>query len=83
MLNQQLESLAKELYNALPSGVKHVEKNIQEQFQTILHSTLSCMDIVTREEFDVQTKVLARTRQKVEALQKQIEQLLLIVPKTV
>lgn len=72
---QQFEALAKKLYNALPSSLHHVEKEIQQQFKDILQSTFSCMNLVTREEFDVQTKVLARTREKVEALQHQIDAL--------
>jgi len=70
---KQFEAIAKKLYNALPSSLHHVENEIQQQFKDILQATFSCMDLVTREEFDVQTKVLARTREKVEALQRQIE----------
>lgn len=73
---KQLESLANDLYNALPPSLQQVEKNIQQQFKDILHAAFSSIDLVTREEFDVQAKVLARTRQKVEALQARVETLI-------
>ena len=69
------ETLAKTLYTALPKGLHLCEQEIQQQFKAILQATFSRMNLVTREEFDVQTKVLARTREKVEALQVQIDAL--------
>jgi len=74
---KQLEDLAKTLYSALPAGIQTVETEIQQQFKDILQATFSRMDLVTREEFDVQVKVLARTREKIEALQNEMERLLL------
>ena len=49
---------------------------ILSQFKEILHATFTRMDLVTREEFDVQIKVLARTREKIESLQHQVDTLL-------
>lgn len=72
----QLENLAKKLYEVLPSSVQQLESEIQQQFKDILTSTFAQMNIITREEFDVQTHVLARTREKVEALQKSVDELL-------
>lgn len=72
----QLETLAKNLYAALPGNLQQVEKDIKQQFKDILQATFARMDLVTREEFDVQTKVLARTREKVDALQTQLNAIL-------
>ena len=47
-----------------------------DQFNDILQATFTRMDLLTREEFDVQVKVLARTREKVDALQQQLDELL-------
>lgn len=69
------DTLAKKLYAAIPSGLHQVDKDIQAQFKQILQSAFAQLDLVTREEFDVQTKVLARTREKVNALQKQLDEL--------
>ena len=68
--------LAKKLYSALPTSLQNFENEIQQKFKEILQSTFTRMDLVTREEFDVQTKVLARTREKIEALQAQVQALI-------
>ncbi len=73
---KQFDDLAKKLYNALPSSLQHFENEIQQQFKDILQSAFTKMDLVTREEFDVQIKVLARTREKIDALQMQVDALL-------
>ena len=73
---KQLEDLAKSLMAALPSSLQNLEKDIQQQFKEILQSTFSRLDLVTRDEFDVQVKVLARTREKVDALQSHVDALL-------
>ena len=73
---KQLEDLAKSLFAALPASLQNLESDIQQQFKDILHATFTRMDLVTREEFDVQIKVLARTREKIDALQMQVDRLL-------
>lgn len=72
----QFENLSQKLLTALPPSLQKFEHEIQQQFKDILISAFAHMDIVTREEFDVQVNVLARTREKVEALQKHVEELL-------
>ena len=73
---KQLEDLAKKLYACLPKTAQVIEEDIKQQFETILQSTFTHLNLVTREEFDVQVKVLARSREKIEALEKIVEQLL-------
>ncbi len=73
---KQVEELAKKLFSSLPVSLQNLEHDIQQQFKDILQSTFTRMDLVTREEFDVQVKVLARTREKIEALQLQVDTLL-------
>ncbi len=73
---KQLEDVAKKLFAALPSSLQNLESDIQQQFKEILHAAFARMDLVTREEFDVQIKVLARTREKIDALQEQIDVML-------
>jgi BMFP domain-containing protein YqiC len=74
--SQHLEELAKKLYSSLPSSLQQVEGEIQQSFKDILQMAFARMDLVTREEFDVQRKVLARTREKVDELEKQVRVLL-------
>ncbi|MBI2786835.1 MAG: accessory factor UbiK family protein [Legionella longbeachae] len=73
---KQFDDLAKKLFSALPTSLQNIEKDIQQKFKEVLQSAFSHMDLITREEFDVQTKVLARTRDKVEQLQKQVDTLM-------
>lgn len=70
------DELSKKLFATLPDSLQNIEKDIQQKFKEVLQAAFSKMDLVTREEFDVQTKVLARTREKLEQLQKQVEVLL-------
>lgn len=70
------DDLAKKLFASLPASVQNIEKEIQQQFKEILQSAFAHMDLITREEFDVQSKVLARTREKLEHLQEQVNELI-------
>lgn len=67
-----LDDLARRLNQALPSGAKHVQADLNRNLQAALQSALARLDLVTREEFDVQTRVLARSRTKLEQLEKQV-----------
>jgi ubiquinone biosynthesis accessory factor UbiK len=73
---KQCDEIARKLFAALPSSLQTIEKDIQEQFKEILQSAFAHLDIITREEFDVQSKVLARTRDKLDHMQNQIESLI-------
>lgn len=73
---KQFDDVAKKLFAALPSSLQNIEKDIQQKFKEVLQSAFSHMDLVTREEFDVQTKVLARTREKLDQIQKQVTELM-------
>ncbi len=70
-----LDELTQKLCNALPDNFQKLEKDLKKNFQVILQSALNKLDIVAREEFDAQTKVLARTRKKIEDLEKQLKEL--------
>jgi len=67
-----LDDVAKRLSGVLPEGVQAIRNDMENNFKTILQNTFARMDLVTREEFDVQTEVLKRTREKLENLEKQI-----------
>ncbi len=67
-----IDELASKFSNAIPPGAKAFQEDLHAQFKQVLQSMISKMDLVTREEFDVQTKVLARTRQKIDELEKVI-----------
>lgn len=68
-----LSDLAKKLSKALPENWKTMQKDIEKNFHAILQSAFNKMDLVTRDEFDTQTKVLARTRKKIDDLEEKIK----------
>lgn len=69
-----LNNLNEKLCAALPPGLQSLKKDVEKNFRAVLQNTFNKLDLVTREEFDAQTKVLARTRKKIEALEKEITQ---------
>lgn len=70
-----LKKLAEQLTEALPEHVGTLRKDFEKNCQSILSKTFAKFDLVTREEFDTQTKVLSRTRKKLEELEKEISKL--------
>ena len=70
-----LNGLIQKLCAAVPASLQTIETDLHDTFQSILQAGFSELDLVTREEFDAQVKVLARTREKVEALQAQLDQI--------
>lgn len=69
MSDNTIENLAKNLADALPAGLKNMRDDLERNFRSVLRTGLGKLDLVTREEFDVQRAVLARTREKLEALE--------------
>ena len=72
---KKLEEIAKQIADSVPPGVKSMAEEIETRVKQILQSQLSKLDLVTREEFDVQTQVLIRTREKLEALEARVSAL--------
>jgi BMFP domain-containing protein YqiC len=74
-MNPSLDELARRISSLIPGDVKHMQDDIENNVRNLLQTTLTKMNLVTREEFDVQSAVLQRTREKLEQLEKQLEQL--------
>lgn len=75
MENNSIENLARKLADAAPEGLRNVRDEMETTFQSILKQGLGKLDLVTREEFEVQEAVLARTREKLEALEQRLGEL--------
>lgn len=71
----QLDELAKKLSDFLPNSVQHIQDDIESNIRGGLESGLRKMNLVGREEFDIQNAVLMRTREKLEALEKTVKEL--------
>lgn len=68
-----IDELARRLSGLVPPSVRESREEIQENFKAVLQSGLSKLDLVTREEFEVQRAVLLRTREKLEALEQAVQ----------
>ena len=69
MASESIDKLAKLLAETLPQGLRSVRDDLEKNFRSVLQSGLGRLDLVTREEFEVQEAVLARTRDKLEMLE--------------
>lgn len=75
MVDDSVEKLARKLAESLPEGLRSVRDDLEANFRSVLRSGLGKLDLVTREEFEVQEAVLARTREKLEAMIERLDEL--------
>jgi hypothetical protein len=68
----QIEQLARQLADAVPRNLRALGEDLEKNFKTLLQSGFDRMDLVTREEFDLQSAVLERTREKLEQLEQRV-----------
>jgi len=69
---KQLDDMAKRFSENLPSGLRDFQAEVEKNARVALQSTFNRMELVTREEFDAQAKVLARTRERLEAMEARV-----------
>ncbi|MGL5036422.1 MAG: ubiquinone biosynthesis accessory factor UbiK [Aeromonas sp.] len=72
---KKLEEIAKQVHNALPPGIRTMGEEAEKKMRQVLQAQLNKLDLVSREEFDVQTKVLLRTREKLATLETKLAEL--------
>jgi|ACQI01.1.fsa_nt_gi BMFP domain-containing protein YqiC len=76
MLNpKNIETIAKKIMEAIPQEIGKIPEDTKSQIKSAITSSFASMDLVTREEFDIQLAVLAKTRMKLEALEKKLIEL--------
>ena len=68
----RIEELAERLAQALPPGFKGLRTELEDNFRAILRANLDRFDLVSRERFDAQAEVLARTQAQLEALEQRL-----------
>lgn len=71
----QIDELARQLANAVPRNIRALGEDLEKNFRALLVSGFERMDLVTREDFDLQAAVLERTREKLEVLEDRIARL--------
>ncbi|MGY0617799.1 ubiquinone biosynthesis accessory factor UbiK [Lysobacter sp. A378] len=70
-----IDELARRLSGLVPESVRETREELQQNIKSVLQTGLSKLDLVTREEFEVQRAVLLRTREKLEQLQRTVSDL--------
>lgn len=68
----QIDELARQLAATVPKNLRALGEDLEKNFRSLLQAGFEKMDLVTREEFDLQSAVLERTREKLEALEARI-----------
>jgi BMFP domain-containing protein YqiC len=71
----QLDQLAKQLADAVPRNLRALGEDLEKNFRSLLQSGFDRMDLVTREEFDLQAAVLERTREKLDRIEQRLSAL--------
>jgi len=71
----RIDEIVRRLLESIPPAARSVQQDLEANFRAVLRTTLSKLDLVTREEFDAQSKVLERTRAKAEALESRLTEL--------
>lgn len=74
-LEQIVNRVSEQLSQILPPGVRQLRGDLEENIKAVLRETLARMELVTREEFDVQAALLSRTRARLEALEVELRAL--------
>jgi ubiquinone biosynthesis accessory factor UbiK len=70
-----INDIVQKIMDAMPEGLKQAPQDMRQNLQDAMGSVFKQLDLVTREEFEVQKKVLLRTREKLDALEKQLAEL--------
>ncbi len=70
-----IDDLARRLAASVPEGLSALKRDLEENFKSVLQAGLAKLDLVSRTEFDVQSGVLLRTREKLEALEAKVAEL--------
>lgn len=72
---KKIEEVIQSISDAMPSGLTGLQADVEKNVRAAMSATFAKLDLVTREEFDVQTQVLHRTREKLEALEQRVTEL--------
>lgn len=72
MNGPRIDEIVRHLLDSVPPGVRAVQKDLESNFRAVLRASLTKLDLVSRDEFDAQMRVLDRTRARLEALEKRV-----------
>ena len=72
---KKIEQIARQVHESMPKGIREFGEDVEKKIRQTLQAQLTRLDLVSREEFDVQTQVLLRTREKLALLEQRISEL--------
>lgn len=71
----RIDEIARRLLESVPPAFRSMQQDLEANFRSVLRTSLGKLDVVTRDEFDTQMKVLERTRSRLEALEKKVAEM--------
>ena len=71
---KKIEQIARQVHESMPKGIREFGEDVEKKIRQTLQAQLTRLDLVSREEFDVQTQVLLRTREKLALLEQRISE---------
>lgn len=72
-LSHTIEELSQRIEQSLPEGLRQTKGEIDKTVRQAVMNAFQKMELITRDEFDIQTQVLARTRAKLEMLEQRVD----------
>ena len=72
---KKIEQIARQVHESMPKGIRDLGDDVEKKVRQVIQSQLTRLDMVSREEFDVQTQVLLRTREKLALLEQRLNEL--------
>jgi BMFP domain-containing protein YqiC len=75
MNSNGLDDLAKRLADSVPESLRAFGRDLESNFKAVLQAQLAKLDLVTRQDFDVQAAILERTQEKLTALETRLKDL--------
>jgi len=72
MNTPKIDEIVRRLVESVPPGVRAVQQDLENNFRAVLRSSLTKLDLVSRDEFDAQMRVLERTRARLEELERKV-----------
>lgn len=72
---KKIEQIARQVHESMPKGIREFGDDVEKKIRMVLQSQLTRLDLVNREEFDIQTQVLLRTREKLALLEQRMDEL--------
>ncbi len=74
-MESRIEDLVRRLMESIPPGVRGLQHDLESNFRAVLRANLARFDLVARDEFTAQTRVLERTRARLEELERRVAEL--------